>query len=142
MKEDLSKLPASPRPEPPREHDCYWEGLKEHKLRAQKCSNCGSLRLYPRPMCGECYSMEFEWKDLKGTVKIHSWATSHHPFHAGFKNITPYLTVTVDLNEGLRLQAPMYNHSSDESFIGMDVSVAFENVDEELTLPHFKPTKT
>ena len=127
------QLPEKPRPEPNPENAPWWQALTEHRLVAQRCGDCGALRMYPRPMCNQCYSTEHDWVDLSGEGTVHSWSASHHAFNPGFKRDLPYLNVTVDLKEGLRLLAPLPAVSEEEIHMGMRVQVDFEDVDNSYT---------
>lgn len=133
MNTTSEQLPEKPRPEPDSESAPWWQALTEHRLVAQRCNDCGALRLYPRPMCDQCYSIEHDWVDLSGEGTVHSWSTSHHAFNPGFKRDLPYLNVTVDLKEGLRLLAPLPAVSEEEIHVGMRVQVDFEDVDNSYT---------
>jgi uncharacterized OB-fold protein len=126
-----------PVPEPTPESKPYWDGLNEGRLMLQACGACGKLRHYPRPLCDACYSFDVRWVEAGGRGTIHSWTVTHHAFHPGFKPELPYILVTVDLAEGVRLQAPMRNTDAGKLKIGQPVRVIFERVKEDLTLPAF-----
>lgn len=126
-----------PTPEATADTAPFWQGLNEGKLLLQCCSECGKVRHYPRPVCPECYSMEYHWKEARGTGTIHSWTVSHHAFHPGFKPELPYTLVTVDLDEGVRMQAQLHGADASVLKIGLPVKVAFEAATKDLTLPVF-----
>jgi len=115
----------------------YWQGLREARLLIQKCSGCGKLRHYPRPMCDACYETAHTWIEAKGTGTVHSWTETHHAFAPGFKSELPYTLVTVDLAEGVRMQAPLRGAAPGGVRIGTPVRVTFELVSKDLTLPAF-----
>jgi hypothetical protein len=71
----------------------------------------------------------------RGTV--HSWTITHHAFHAGFKVDLPFLLLTVDLEEGVRMQA-QGKGIGEELRIGLPVKVGFQRVKDDLTLPVFE----
>ena len=81
-----------PLPEPSIDSQPFWDGLKDRRIMLQRCSDCGTIRHYPRPMCDKCHSMECDWVEASGHGTIYSWTESHHPFHFGFKaeNRVPY----------------------------------------------------
>lgn len=126
-----------PVPNPSPDTQAYWDGLKEGRLLLQKCSGCGKVRNYPRPMCDACYSMESRWVEAKGSGKIHSWTETHHAFNPGFKGELPYILVTVDLDEGVRMNAPLRNADVSKLKIGMPVRVIFEQPKSDLVVPAF-----
>ena len=126
-----------PLPEPTPDTAPFWKSLQEGKLRLQACAACGKLRHYPRPVCPHCYSMDQHWVEATGRGTVHSWTIAHHAFHPGFKAELPYVLVTVDLEENVRMQAQLRGVASDQLKIGLPVKVAFEIATKDLTLPVF-----
>jgi uncharacterized OB-fold protein len=126
-------------PQPTPDTQPFWDGLNALALRLQRCAYCGKVRHYPRPVCEACYSMRVAWMDASGRGRVHSWTTTHHAFHPGFKPDLPYTLVTVDLDEGVRMNAQLRNLDPGELRIGLPVRVAFEQAMEGLTLPVFVP---
>jgi uncharacterized protein len=126
-----------PTPDPTADTAPFWEGLKQGKLLLQCCSDCGKVRHYPRPVCPHCYSMQHRWIEAKGTGTVHSWTISHHAFHPGFKPELPYILVTVDLAEGVRMQAQLKGSDASVLKLGLPVRVAFEAATRDLVLPVF-----
>jgi uncharacterized OB-fold protein len=126
-------------PSPTLDTQPYWDGLNEGRLRLQRCADCGKVRHYPRPVCDACFSMNVAWMDASGNGRVHSWTVTHHAFHPGFKPELPYTLVTVDLDEGVRMQAQLRGLDARELRVGLPVRVAFEPATEGLTLPVFVP---
>lgn len=125
-----------PIPTPTPESAPYWDGLSEHRLLLQQCGHCGRVRHYPQPMCPACHSMDVGWIEASGRARVHSWTVTHHAFHPGFRGDLPYLLATVDLDEGVRLQAHLRGVAAEDVHIGMPVRVAFERAGADLTLPY------
>jgi uncharacterized OB-fold protein len=126
-----------PVPEPTQESKPYWDGLNEGRLLLQSCGRCGKVRHYPRPLCDACYSFEVKWIEASGAGQVHSWTITHHAFHPAFKGELPYVLATVDLEEGVRLQAPLRGVPAQDLRLGLPVRVTFERMSEGLTLPAF-----
>lgn len=126
-----------PVPEPTHESKPYWDALNEGRLLLQSCGACGRVRHYPRPLCDACYSFDVRWIEAKGHGAIHSWTITHHAFNPGFKAELPYVLATVDLTEGVRMQAPLRGVNAEDLRIGMPVRVTFERAKNGLTLPAF-----
>ncbi len=71
-----SKRPRAPRRTTRRRAGCGRRsvtttnggGTASHagELRIQRCKECQTLRHPPRPMCGKCQSIEWDWADLEG----------------------------------------------------------------------------
>lgn len=116
----------------------YWEGLKDRRVMLQRCSDCGVVRHYPRPMCGECHSMETDWIEATGKGALYSWTVAHHPFHIGFKAELPYILATVDLEEGVRIQSQLLDVDPADLKLGLKVEVVFGKARDDLVLPYFR----
>jgi uncharacterized OB-fold protein len=128
---------TKPLPEPTPESQPYWDGLKAHRLLLQACARCGTRRFYPRPMCEACYAMECTWIEASGRGAVHSWTVTHHPFHPAFKGEVPYLLATVDLEEGVRMNAQVRGIAPEAMRIGLPVKVGYEQAAGDLVLPVF-----
>lgn len=117
----------------------FWDGLHQHRLLLQKCDACGAVRHYPRPVCDQCYSMDYGWQEAIGKGTVHSWTVSHHAFHFSFKKDLPMINALVDLDEGVRLNCQMTGIEADDVVSGMAVEVKFDDVTDEVTLPIVVP---
>ena len=129
--------PERPMPAPTRDSQPYWEGLCEGKLMLQHCAGCGKVRHYPRPVCPHCFSMDSEFKPAALTGKLHTWTVCHHPFNFFFKASAPYIVALVDMDAGVRINAPLRGVTENDLKIGAPVRLAFEPVTKEVTLPYF-----
>ncbi len=126
---------TKPLPEITADNKPYWDGLNEGRMMLQRCAECGKIRHYPRPVCDGCWSMKIEWVQASGLATIHSWTVTHHPFHPGFKAELPFILITVDLEEDVRLNAQARGLHPDSLRIGQPVRIGFERVTDEITLP-------
>jgi uncharacterized OB-fold protein len=117
----------------------YWDALNQGRLRLQSCADCGKIRHYPRPVCDTCFSMNVAWTDASGRGTVHSWTITHYAFHPGYKGELPYLLLTVDLEEGVRMNAQARGIDSTSLRVAMPVKLGFERATEGLTLPVFEP---
>lgn len=129
---------AKPIPEPSEESQPYWDAIREHRLILQTCASCGTIRHYPRPLCSECFSLEYTWTEAAGTGTVYSWIEAHHPFHPGFKGDVPYVLATVELAEGVRMVGPLRGVEAEAVRMGLPVKVEFEDAAPEVTLPVFR----
>jgi uncharacterized protein len=131
---DYDKLVPAPTPET----QPYWSALRDRQLRLQRCADCGRVRHYPRPMCDQCWSMNVDWVDAAGTGTVHSWTITHYAFHPGWKGDLPYLLLTVDLAEGVRMNAQARGIPESALRVGLPVKIAYDEVTADLTLPVFE----
>jgi uncharacterized OB-fold protein len=82
--------------------------------------------------------MNADWVDAAGTGAVHSWTITHYAFHPGFKGDLPYILLTVDLPEGVRMNAQARGIGASMLRVGLPVKVVFDAVTEDLTLPVFE----
>jgi uncharacterized OB-fold protein len=117
----------------------YWEGCRQGELRVQRCDECGHLRFPPALVCPKCLAAEHTWVATSGKATIYSFIVVHRPQHPGFFADAPYNVAIVELAEGIRLHTNIVDCANEDLRIGMPVVVTFEKVDDEITLPKFRP---
>jgi uncharacterized protein len=134
------ETPAPARPRPPVNADnaFFWDGVAQGELRIQRCGGCGVLRHPPRPMCGRCRSTDWDTVTSTGRGVVYSYAVHHHPPLPGID--LPHTVVLVELSEGVRLVSSLIGPAPESDIIGLEVEVVFDAVEEDLTLPLFRPT--
>jgi len=116
--------PERPMPTPTRESQSYWDGLREGKLMLQHCASCGKIRHYPRPVCPHCFSMDSEFKPAPLSGTLHTWTVCHHPFNFFFKAQAPFIVALVDMDAGVRINAPLRGVAESDLKIGQKVPIA------------------
>ncbi len=129
--------PKRPRPALTQDNRFFFEGAKGHKLLIQRCSDCGTLRHPPRPACAVCRSLDWDTVTASGRGTIYSYVVNHYPQVPAFDY--PLVIALVELEEGTRLVANVAGITPDSVSIGMPVIAGFEDFDDELTLPVFRP---
>lgn len=115
----------------------FWAGTAIGELRIQSCGDCGALRHPPGPMCMECGSPNPKYVVAAGTGEVFSYVVHHHPPVPGKR--LPIAIALVELTEGVRVLAEMVGVDPGQVEIGMPVEIAFVKVDDELTLPAWRP---
>ncbi|HEY8493744.1 MAG TPA: OB-fold domain-containing protein [Myxococcota bacterium] len=129
-----------PRPAITHDNRFFWEGLRERRLRIQRCTACHRLQHPPAPVCAGCRSFELDAIDACGRGTIHSFVVVEHPPVPPFTY--PNVIVLVELEEGTRLVSRLVGVEPDDVAIGQPVEVDFERVDDELTLHFFRPARS
>jgi uncharacterized OB-fold protein/acyl dehydratase len=136
-KDDAPK--AATRIHSPRGHDnkWWWEGADNGKCLIQRCKSCKTLRHPPRPMCGECQSIE--WDTIESTMEgeVFSFVEMSYPKFPGYQY--PLLCAVISLSEGTRIVSNLVGVEPEKVFIGMKVKGKVEQVDEATMLPQFYP---
>ena len=119
----------------------YWEAARKSELRMQKCLDCSHVRFPPALLCAECLSEKAEWVKLSGRGTVFSWIVVHQSQHPAFNADTPYNVAIIQLEEGPRLHTNLVDCANDQIHIGMPVEVIFDKINDEVTLPKFRPVR-
>jgi len=119
------------RPQRNRDTAYFWEGTAIGELRIQKCNACGELRHPPGPMCPTCHAADRGYVVASGKGTVYSFLVHHAPQLPGKE--LPITLALIELEEGLRMVGEV-QAGREEIAIGSPVQVAFEKIDDELTL--------
>lgn len=77
----------------------FWEGAARGELLVQRCSDCGRMRIPPRPMCPDCRSLANEWVPLSGNGRVWSYVVPHPPLLPAYTELAPFNVIAVELDE-------------------------------------------
>lgn len=117
----------------------YWEACRRHELVLQRCGACNTLRYYPRAVCPECLSDQVRWERMSGRGTVYTFTVTYQNQAPGFREELPYVLAYVTLDEGPQMLTNVVGCKPDEVKIGMPVEVTFEDVNEDIAIPRFKP---
>ncbi|MDP2661541.1 MAG: Zn-ribbon domain-containing OB-fold protein, partial [Dehalococcoidia bacterium] len=117
-----------PLPAPSKDSEAFWEGCKRHELLIQECLGCGKLRFYPRVVCPNCMSSDFEWRRASGKGTVYTFSVLYRGPTQAFKAECPYTLALVELDEGVRMTSNIVGCRPDDVRIGMKVQGVFEDV--------------
>jgi uncharacterized OB-fold protein len=131
-----------PLPRPSEDSAAYWEAARHGELRMQRCAECGHIRFPPSLLCPRCLSAAADWTLLSGRGRVFSWIVIHQSQHPAFNADAPYNVAIVELEEGPRLHTNIVDCPNERIYIGMPVQVTFDRVNDEVTLPKFRPAAT
>lgn len=120
----------------------FWSGLKEGELRIQRCVSCKTLRVPPRPMCGNCQSLDWDYVVSTGRGTVYSFVMPQYPPLPFLQY--PYVVALIDLDEGVRIVSNLCDINPDDIETGMPVEVFYETFEalpsgNELVLHQFRP---
>ena len=132
----------------------YFAHARAHRLMMRKCAACGLMRYPPTHACPWCTELAWSWQAVGGRGTIHSYEIVAHAIQPGFRDVTPYPVVLVELDEqrgvptpdeALRVVANLVKPDGtmeDEKnvAIGKRVRVVFEDLADHLALPQFTLT--
>ncbi len=128
-----------PVPVPTAETKEYWAGCKRHELLIQRCRACGRFQFYPRAICANCLSDDVDWVKSSGNGTVYTYSVVHRAPSKAFAAEAPYTTAIVELEEGVRMMTNVVGCPPDAVHIGMPVTVVFDDINEEIALPKFRP---
>ena len=133
--------PELPRIAPGRDDAPWWDALRRHELVIQRCARCGTWRHPPGPVCAACRSSDARFERVSGRGRVFSYTIVHHPVHPALAGRVPYNVALVELPDagGVRIVTNLLDVPPAEVRVGCEVEVVFEDVDDELTLPRFRP---
>lgn len=116
----------------------FWDAAKQHRLTLQRCAN-GHVFYYARSHCPKCLSNQLEWVDASGKGTIYSYTVARRPTSEEFAEDVPYIIGVIELAEGPRMTSLVVEAAPDDVRIGAPVEVVFDDVNEEIALPYFRP---
>ena len=132
--------PGRARPKPTPETKHFWDGTREGELRLQRCEACNHVYFPPRPFCPACASRQVNAFAASGRGVLWSYVIHHRPV-PGFT--PPYAIAVVQLDEGPRLMTNIIDcpQTPEALRLDMKLQVAFHKLDDEITLPLFRPAE-
>ena len=133
--------PPIPPPIPQPESDFYWEKCKAHELWLRHCRSCDRAYFYPRDICPLCFSRDTDWVQCSGRGTLHTFSIVHRGPTPAFRDKVPYVAAIVELEESVRMPTNLVEVEPDPGVVkvGMAVEVVFEDLDDNISLPKFRP---
>jgi len=127
---------AIPVPTPEAAH--FWEGAKAGELRIQRCLACREAYFPPRPFCPECGSRDVTVETASGKATLHTYVINHLPA-PGYEG--PYAIAVVELEEGPRMMSNILDcpQTPEALVLDMPLEVTFETLNDDISLPQFRP---
>ena len=142
-----------PLPKPDPTTAPYWDSVKAHEMKIQKCNDTGQFFFYPRGLSPYTGSTNISWEPVSGNGEIYGFSIipSTRSAWPGFD--APYVVAMVELEEGPKLMTHITNaiddddRSIEDKFeelkgvieVGMPVKLVYDDVTDEITLPKFEP---
>jgi hypothetical protein len=130
------------------DNHAFWTGGELGQLRIHRCGNCRRFFHPPAPACHWCGSGNVAPEATSGRGVVGAFTVVHHRW-SGRRGAegdnpgwpTPYVFALIELAEerAVRVSSNVIGCDPEEVFIGMDVSVTFEQ-QEDVWIPLFRPT--
>jgi hypothetical protein len=119
----------------------FWDAAKKGDLIIQKCVDCNQLIFYPRIYCPHCHSAALTWEKASGKGKVYTYTVVVNNPHSSFLADMPFVIAIVKLEEGVQMLSNIVGCRPEDVTCDMPVEVVFEKLNDEFTLPKFKPVK-
>jgi uncharacterized OB-fold protein len=100
----------------------FWEGLKQGKVLATKCTQCGKLYFPPNADCPDCLVSNLEWVELSKEAEIETF-THVVVRPTSFQQNKPYTVAIGKLKENVRVLAWLSGFKLSEIKVGMEVKL-------------------
>lgn len=135
----MSDAPRKIAPQITPETAAYWEAARRHELLVQQCTACGRHQFYPRILCTACGARDPIWVKASGRATVLSFTVIRREVTAAYAPDVPYVVALVELAEGPTMMSNIVGCAPEAVHIGMQLDVAFDDRDETLSVPVFRP---
>lgn len=135
----MTETNETPRPQPDRDSEPFWQAIQAGELRLQKCGGCEVLRWPPRAICNRCFDFDASWQRVEPRGVVVSWVRTHQAFAEAYRDKVPYLVVQVALEEQRDIMLIGGWQGDRDPVAGEQVQACFVTVDADLTLLDWTP---
>jgi uncharacterized OB-fold protein len=125
------------RPIPDALTEPFWAAAREGRLLIQRNPVSGKAQWYPRPLCLDDWNIAPEWIEASGKGTLYSFTVIPR---SDIEEVpAPYVLGIVELEEGAMMGTVLIDVDPDTVEIGMPLEVVFVPLDEEYSIPRFRP---
>ena len=117
----------------------FWDGARDGKLLIQRCRACEKAIFYPRIACPHCGADDLAWQQACGLGSIYSYTVVLNNAPSAFLREVPYVVAVIRLEEGVQMLSNIVECDAGRLACDMPVEVTFRRIDDEFTLPLFRP---
>jgi uncharacterized OB-fold protein len=129
-----------PQPAPNPDTVEFWKATADGRLLFTRCNACGEAVWYPRPICPFCHSSDTAWEESSGRGTIYTYTIVHRG-PGPWASASPYVAAYVQLEEGPRMMTNIVDCDPATLEIGQAVELIFHKVDDESSIPRFRPAQ-
>jgi uncharacterized OB-fold protein/acyl dehydratase len=123
-----------PLPQPTPISAPFWDGLKAHQVKLQRCDDCGHWVFFPRAHCPRCASGRLSWHQVSGEGTLYTSTVARIPTLPEFTDEMPQRLAVVELDEGVHVNTTLVGLDDAQIRIGMRVRPVFDERPGEITL--------
>ena len=132
------EMPAKPVPKIDPWVQPFWDATRNERLIIQQCTECDRHIFYPRIACPFCSADDPQWVEASGHGRIYSYTVVENNAPSAFIADMPYVIAVIELEEGVRMLSNVIGCDASELDCELPVEVAFEKLNEDITLPKFR----
>lgn len=132
-------LSARPRPAVNAWARPFWDGTRDGRLLIQRCNSCRKAVFYPRLACPHCGADHLAWEQASGRGTVYSYTVVLNNAPSRFAAEVPYVVAVIRLEEGVQMLSNLVECDLGRLACDMPVEVTFRRIDDEFTLPMFRP---
>ncbi|MDQ0185883.1 OB-fold domain-containing protein [Cytobacillus sp. FSL R5-0569] len=119
----------------------FWEATRNGELIVQECSVTKKKVWPPRFVSPYSPGADLLWVPVNRKGTVYTYNISNRGFLSYFEDKTPYSLVVVELEEGVRMLGKAVGVDPTEIHCGMEMEVAFEKINDEMTLVNWTPSE-
>jgi len=116
----------------------FWNAANHGKLMLQYCADTGRFQWFPRSASVYNGKRNIEWREVSGRGTVYSWTLAVAPW-PGHEDRVPYVCALVELDEGVRIVANLFNVIGEDVKIGLPVKLMWERLSDAYNYPAFEP---
>jgi uncharacterized OB-fold protein len=117
----------------------YWDSLKAHEIKVQKCDSCGAFRYVPKEICPKCHSTATTWSSISGNGELYTYTVIRRAPTEAYQAEVPYAIVHVTMDEGFRMIGSLRGGDPENLSIGSRLKVAYNDATADWTILQFEP---
>jgi uncharacterized OB-fold protein len=125
-------------PRPTKVSAPFWSACHEQRFQMQRCGDCERFVWFPMYMCPHCAGMDLRWTELSGRGTVYSRSLVIDPVSAASAPPGPLMVALVELEEGPVMMTNIVGEGARDVAIGERVSILFQRVSDEVTMPVFE----
>ncbi|MBU6268698.1 MAG: OB-fold domain-containing protein [Sphingomonadales bacterium] len=143
MNANVQESVLRPLPLPDDASEGFWAAARQGRLAIQRCAKCRRWNHAPSLACPSCGAMDLAYEDVSGKATLFSWTVIREAPAPGFRDRMPLIVGIVELVEQphLLLVANILGLAEADLRLGLRLRAEFEPVNDECTLPQFRPAK-
>lgn len=121
----------------PEFHEPFWDSVRAHAARLQRCDGCGTFRFIPTEICARCRSEAATWTPVSGRGVVYTFTVVHRAPTPAYQADAPYVIAHVELEEGPRMISNLVGVDPATVRIGQPVHLVYEDQEDGSALYKF-----